>query len=180
MEYVMLKFFLFLFISFSCAASGFKMEAKQQANMLKKELLSQVKSKMAEGGPLHAVEFCHENALELTEEASKKGYNVGRTSLKYRNPKNAPQEWIRDFLKQAQSTTAKNPYAAKVVHNSKGENVYITPLYTAAACLTCHGSPSGALKNKLEKLYPDDKALGYSLGEFRGFVWVKKNERGLK
>lgn len=173
----MLKLFIFFFlISLSCGAAGFKTEAEQQSNKLKKELLSQVKSKMAEGGPLKAVEFCHENALGLTEEAAQKGYEIGRTSLKYRNPQNAPEKWMEEFLRQADSTTAKKPYAAQVVQNPEGQDVYISPLYTAAACLQCHARPAGVLKDKLEKLYPNDKATGYRLGEFRGLVWVKKKD----
>lgn len=170
-------FLLFFLISLSCGATGFKAEAEKQAKTLKKELLSQVKAKMAEGGPLNAVEFCHENALGLTEEAAQKGYDMGRTSLKYRNPQNAPEKWMQELLRRADSTTAKKPYAAQVVQNPEGQDVYISPLYTAAACLQCHGRPAGALKDKLEKLYPSDKATGYGLSEFRGFVWVKKKDK---
>jgi len=79
-------------------------------------------------------------------------------------------------LRQAQSSTAKKPYEAKVVQNTNGQKVFISPLYTAAACLQCHGRPAGLLKSKLEELYPKDRATGYRLGEFRGFVWVKKKD----
>lgn len=172
----MLKILLFFLFPLTCAAADFKSDAEKQANKLKVKLLSEVRSKMAEGGALKAMEFCHEKALGLTEEAAQKGYSLGRTSLKYRNPQNAPEKWMQEFLRQADSSTAKKPYAARVVQNSKGEDVYLSPLYTAAACLQCHGSPAGALKDKLDELYPEDKATGYRPGQFRGFVWVKKKD----
>ncbi len=57
-----------------------------------------------------------------------------------------------------------------------------SPLYMRAirintpACLKCHGDPaafSEALSDKLGKLYPDDKATGYTTGELRGALRVE-------
>jgi hypothetical protein len=33
------------------------------------------------------------------------------------------------------------------------------------------------VSNKFNELYPNDKATGFKLGEFRGFIWVKENHK---
>jgi hypothetical protein len=42
-------------------------------------------------------------------------------------------------------------------------------------CLQCHGKPNvdinEATLGQIEKLYPNDKAVGYGLNELRG-IWV--------
>ena len=40
-------------------------------------------------------------------------------------------------------------------------------------CLTCHGERvSDAVHEQIAELYPDDRATGFKLGEFRGLLWV--------
>ena len=50
-------------------------------------------------------------------------------------------------------------------------------LPTQALCLQCHGaqaSLSPAVKEKLSALYPQDKATGYSVGQIRGAMTIRK------
>jgi hypothetical protein len=53
--------------------------------------------------------------------------------------------------------------------------VYYRPIKTAMpACLNCHGNPGEdiqqAVMEKINTYYPDDKATGYALNDFRG-MW---------
>jgi hypothetical protein len=44
-----------------------------------------------------------------------------------------------------------------------------------AKCLLCHGdNVSKDIGDKIQNLYPQDKATGFKLGEFRGFIWIKE------
>ena len=50
-------------------------------------------------------------------------------------------------------------------------------LPTQELCLGCHGTDdrlSPAVKARLAALYPDDKAVGYGLGQIRGAMTIKK------
>ena len=47
---------------------------------------------------------------------------------------------------------------------------------TQPMCLQCHGKPADMKDNVkaiLAKEYPEDKAVGYSLGEIRGAISIK-------
>jgi len=47
---------------------------------------------------------------------------------------------------------------------------------TEGVCLACHGQNiSPEVQTKLNELYPDDKATGYSLGQVRGAIVVIKD-----
>lgn len=148
-------------------------EAKEISMTLKKELLMEVQSAVKSSGFQGAVETCHEKALPITNKVENSQYKVYRTSLKYRNPKNAPSDFLVEYLQKYQSSTAKEPMTDLVV-NQGAKKLLLSPLYTGPVCLNCHGNPQGELKDKIKKLYPKDLAIDYKLGEFRGFVVVEE------
>ena len=50
-------------------------------------------------------------------------------------------------------------------------------LPTVDLCLNCHGpqaSLSAAVREKLAALYPQDKAVGYTAGQIRGAMTLRK------
>ena len=54
---------------------------------------------------------------------------------------------------------------------------YMKALPTQALCLNCHGGPdkiAAEVKARLTEIYPDDKAVGYSEGQIRGALTVKR------
>jgi len=69
-----------------------------------KKLLKTLKGELIEAlkrGPLYAIDVCSKKALQLTEKVEKeigKGIDIKRTSLRYRNPKNAPDLYEREAL----------------------------------------------------------------------------------
>ena len=75
-------------------------------------LQEQLMSAMAAGGPTAAIEVCKIVAPDIAAEASEeRGWRIGRTSLKLRNPANAPDAWelavLRDF--EARSAAGEDP-----------------------------------------------------------------------
>ena len=53
------------------------------------------------------------------------------------------------------------------------------PIAATQSCLACHGDPEKfrpGVKEALDRLYPEDKATGYSAHEWRGFIRVSLAE----
>ena len=51
---------------------------------------------------------------------------------------------------------------------------YIKAIPTKGVCLNCHGnSIDKKVLREIKKNYPDDKAIGYNLGEIRGAFLVR-------
>ena len=148
-------------------------------------LITELTTALASGGPEKAVEVCHVKAQPLTRETPP-GHPritaVKRTSLRLRNPVNAPDAAERAALDHvAGLITRGEPAPALLVQRvdttGKAEpewrvyrSVFIQP-----ACLACHGSAeeqSPALRALLRERYPQDAATGYNTGDWRGFLRV--------
>ncbi|MGB5425760.1 MAG: DUF3365 domain-containing protein [Gammaproteobacteria bacterium] len=139
---------------------------------LKKEL----QAAMQEGGPVNAVSVCNLTAPAIASTYSaRNGWDVGRTSLKLRNPANAPDEWERSVLesfeerKRAGEDPAKMEYYEVIHEDGMSELRYMKAIPIAGLCLACHGEQLDSIvKARLETLYPDDQAVGYQVGDIRG------------
>jgi len=139
---------------------------------LKKEL----QAGMQDGGPVNAVSVCNLTAPAIASTYSARyGWDVGRTSLKLRNPANAPDAWERSVLesfeerKRAGEDPAKMEYYEVIHEDGISELRYMKAIPTAGLCLACHGEQlDTVVKARLETLYPDDQALGYRVGDIRG------------
>ncbi|MFQ5583815.1 MAG: DUF3365 domain-containing protein, partial [Calditrichia bacterium] len=146
---------------------------------LKKELTTAISEK----GLVEAIRFCNLQALPVTAEIAKtygKQVDIKRTSLKYRNPKNAPDrvetlalQYLEKLIKEGQALPPR--YMQKVQEAGKTYYAYYKPLKVGGLCLACHGNRGQMdtqLRAALQELYPDDKAIGYKEGDFRGVVRV--------
>lgn len=142
------------------------------ADKLKGELMGAMKV----DGPLKAIEVCNLEAPAIAAEASVDGWSVGRTSLKIRNPKNAPDAWEEAVLKEFEAAKAKgaDPKTLEkfeiVEMNGARTFRFMKAIPTAAEpCLACHGEAiKEPVKAGLAELYPADKATGYKEGDIRG------------
>jgi hypothetical protein len=57
-------------------------------------LIAELQKAIAAGGPVNAIGVCHLAAPKIAAEKSAvKKMSIGRTSLRLRQPKNAPDEW---------------------------------------------------------------------------------------
>ncbi len=151
---------------------------QQFASTLKTELVSAMKA----GGPTNGIAVCKEKAPAIAETLSETSeWVVGRTSLKTRNPDNAPDAWETRILEQFDSLKAAgNPVAgmsyAEVVKTDGQETYrYMKAIPTEGVCLTCHGTDlDPELATTIDEAYPEDQARGYSAGDIRGAFTLSK------
>ncbi len=145
---------------------------KQFGGELKAELLSSLK----QGGPLNAVSVCSQKAPGIAENLSRgRDLIIARTSLKYRNPENAPDNWEQGILQSFEERRGNGEAVGEMEHYEAltvdGKQVfrYMKAIPVGEPCLTCHGKqiPSD-LKTKLNEMYPADQSVGFSLGEILG------------
>jgi len=155
-----------------------KQITKQFAGALKTELMAAMKA----GGPVAAINVCNEKAIPITEQLSKQhAVEISRISLKNRNPNNQPNAWqttvLEDFDKRAaQGEDIKTMAFTEVKQEDGKQHLYfVKALPTAGLCLTCHGTElAPEVKSTLAELYPEDKAVGYSVNQVRGEIVIRK------
>jgi hypothetical protein len=141
-----------------------------------KTLKGELQAAMQEGGPVNAIQVCNTRAPEIAAGFSeKKGWKVARTSLKYRNPDNAPDAWERQVLEQFEERKAKGEdpkqmsYAEVVEDGGTKTYRFMKAIPTGAVCLACHGEKiDTSVEARIQELYPEDQARGYSEGDIRG------------
>ena len=149
--------------------------AEQAMNALQQSLIARLRAAMEQGGPSAAVSVCHDEAVAIADRvAREQGIALGRTSLKLRNPANAPRAWARPHVERAAGTKA----AAERLHVvDLGDRVgVLRPIGTIDMCLQCHGDPD-IVREKigpaLAATYPKDQATGFAAGDLRGWMWAE-------
>ena len=159
-------------------------EARKVATMVPPKLLAVLTTEIEKGGPEGAIGACREKAPAMAKAASEQtGWSIRRVSLNNRNPKAVPDAWERATLEDFDRRAAAGESPATlekgelVTEEGKRSYRYMKALPTLDLCLKCHG-PQGALspavKAKLAELYPQDKATGYSVGQIRGAMTIRK------
>jgi hypothetical protein len=145
---------------------------------LKRELQLGLKA----GGPAYAIGVCNVNAPRIAVSlGEERGWDVGRTSLRIRNPGNSPDAWERHILETFEERLLAGEKADEIeyfeVVQQNGDTVfrYMKAIPTAELCESCHGSTlDKSVKQRLRELYPMDKARGYRAGDIRGaFTFAK-------
>ncbi len=150
------------------------------AMSLVRTLGGRLNAALANGGPADAIAFCSGEAQELTDSVSRSlgpGWEVKRTTLRTRNPRNAPDSLEAEALAYFASRegSASGAPSSYVQRTSAGSYRYYIPLRIGHMCLECHGDPDQmdpAVRSILSERYPLDQATGYREGEFRGVVRV--------
>ncbi|NOR40054.1 MAG: DUF3365 domain-containing protein [Gammaproteobacteria bacterium] len=139
-------------------------------------LKQELQAGMQDGGPVNAISVCNLTAPGIANTYSvRNGWDVGRTSLRLRNPDNAPDAWERATLesfeerKRAGEDPVKMEHYEVVRQDGISELRYMKAIPTGQLCLACHGEQvDSTVKTRLKKLYPYDQALGYRKGDIRG------------
>ncbi len=176
-------------LPFSIAAEdmdGHKAEAKKITAAFFEELKGELVRGMKAGGPPAAVAVCNSVAPSIAEKHSQdSGWDVARTSLKLRNPGNAPDAWETQVLMQFEERRAKGEGPdtlayAEVVEEGDGKHFrfmkgIVMPPLEKMPCLKCHGENiDSATAARIDELYPQDQARGYQAGQVRGAFTLKK------
>jgi hypothetical protein len=141
-------------------------------------LSGRLQEAIRERGTAGALEFCNVEALPLTAQvAEEQGMEVTRTSLRVRNPGNAPDAADAEALEWFQAGLAAGsvPPALHVRRLRDGGFRYYQPLMTAELCVQCHGrreEMAPEVVRALDERYPEDRATGYAVGDWRGLLRV--------
>jgi hypothetical protein len=147
--------------------------ANRALQSLQSELAQKLIAEVVRAGPEGAIDVCRTEAAAITARvAREQGLEIGRTSLKLRNPANAPRPWLGRVLEEARDATGAEA-GARVF--DLGPRIGIArPIIVGTLCLKCHGDALEAgVAAKLKSAYPADAATGYQEGDLRGFAWVE-------
>ncbi len=159
------------------AQTPLEAEAQDITEAFMLSLKSSLTASLQEGGPVEAIQHCQHLAPSLAEQFTRKGWQVGRTSLKLRNPKNAPDEWeLAQLLSFAQRLEqGDKPAELFASQEQAGEFRYMQAIVVGKPCLACHGeSLTPEITQILDARYPQDKARGYTAGQLRGAFTLRK------
>lgn len=169
-------------IIFSCAQQNnkflqheaFRQQADSLSNLAQNELLKQLSGQIEKNGIPQTIEYCKLNALSILDSTGKAGNMVvSRISDKYRNKKDKPTTDEETIIQAFATSNIKDTVVA---HNDK--IVYYKRISIGmTTCMKCHGSTEDIATNvqqKIQELYPEDKATGYQMGDFRGLWKIEK------
>ena len=145
----------------------------------------ELRREMEATGPLRSILVCKFYAPEVASALSRQtGWRVSRVSLKPRNPAlGYADPWEQKVLMEFDQRVARGEKAEtlehwEIVREPQGEVFrYMKALPVAPLCLNCHGPAnqiSDTVKTQLGKEYPFDHGVGYSLGQVRGAVTIKR------
>jgi hypothetical protein len=151
-------------------------ESRARTQEFMQALKAELQQGMQDGGAVNAIGVCNLKAPGIAAAISADaGWDIGRTSLRIRNPDNAPDAWELTVLEQFEQRRAdgEDPaqmeYYAAAEQNGKTVFRYMKAIPTAALCVACHGADlAPAVEKKLAELYPGDQARGYQVGDIRG------------
>ena len=130
------------------------------------QLQAALQESMASGGPTGAIEVCATLAPQLASDLSRaSGAKVRRTSLRFRNPGNAPDEWEARALQHLEATNTTELFEPDAYGGAR----YVKAIPTGGVCLACHGEQLAPdIDSELDKAYPHDRARGFNVGDLRG------------
>lgn len=154
-------------------------EAREIAQRFVGTLLPTLQEAMQSGGPAGAIEVCAVRAPAIAATLSQEsGWQVRRVSLKTRNSELAtPDAWeasnLQDFdRRQLAGEPAPTLTAASIVDR---EFRFLQAQPVMPLCLNCHGTElAPEVVSALQQHYPDDLARGYSLGQVRGAISLRR------
>ena len=156
--------------------SFYKKKGKEIAQATFKAFVGHIQAKSKEGGLPAVLNFCHDNALKLTDSMAE-AYNVKikRTSHKLRNPYNAPDEMEKEILNKYLSAQKNSEKLQPIIKEDTEGNVHFyAPILIKHDCLKCHGEPGKEIPKDIYQMikekYPQDQAINFKEGDLRG-IW---------
>lgn len=139
------------------------------------KLIAALTEAIAKDGAAGAISVCSEKAPEIADAVGgAHGVVLRRVSEKPRNPKNAADDAQKELLAAfAGDLEKKKAPTPRTVTNPDGEVTFLAPIVIPAPlCMQCHGDEAKDIAPEtltaIRKLYPDDKATGYKVGDLRG------------
>jgi len=139
-------------------------------------LSSNLQSAIQQGGVSNALPYCSLAASPLTVGiAVKHGVTLRRVTLKARNRADKADAVEAAILNQFAAVLANttNPPPPLVTNLTANRATFFAPIVlNNTLCLKCHGEPGQDLSAEnvavIQRLYPQDEATGFKLGDLRG------------
>lgn len=166
------------------AAAEIRQTGEYAIQHIGNKLILEVKQVLATKDAEEAIDLLHLKSLTLPKTAPGKPHvtAVKRTSLKVRSIANAPDNADLAALMSIQKDLMDGNSPPKVLVQRIAADgatpeewrVY-RPISVMSSCIVCHGPTDSLLpsvKAKLERLYPEDKAVNYTAYEWRGVIRV--------
>ncbi|MDH3253073.1 MAG: DUF3365 domain-containing protein [Ignavibacteria bacterium] len=139
-------------------------------------------SRLAAGGPVHAVAVCADTAQELLQQAEQRHrLRIRRVSFRWRNKLDAPDAYEQRQLSLLEEMSRNGSLSehTEVYEIVESDSLryfrYMRPIMVQSMCLACHGHRDrmdAGLITLLGERYPEDNAFGYSSGDLRGGVSI--------
>jgi len=149
-------------------------------NSLRKELLSV----MAQAGPKAAIHVCSTKAPEIASGFSDKdGLSIKRTSLRWRNPDNAPTADEKAVMEEFEDRKNRGEKIQEISYLAAHDSsfVYMQAIPMQGMCMACHGANiSPSIRQEIKILYPEDRAYGFKEGDIRGAFSVSIDKARLE
>jgi hypothetical protein len=160
-------------------------ESRAVAMPFLKSLAAENKKAVDQGGPESAIKVCTEIAPKMAGDISRqKGWKLTRVGLKVRNPLlGTPDAWEQKKLQEFEARAANGEKVeamevAEIVEEPAGKSFrFMKAIALQPGCVACHGIADqipANVKTKISEEYPHDQATGYSIGQIRGAVSIKR------
>ncbi len=151
-------------------------EAKTVIKRLVTAMQGELKAAKEERGPGGAVNACQHLAPQVAADLKEEtGWDIRRTALKVRNPKNRPRAEELLVLEAYAARADKGAPLAEMetvqtaVYQGERGVHFMKAIPVQKACLGCHGSKlAPGVAEALQKAYPEDQATGFAEGDLRG------------
>lgn len=167
-------------------AAALLAETRKTALPVLPKVVGAMQSAVQEQGPVAAIAVCKIKAPQLLQEMRQQtGWEIRRVSLKTRNATTGtPDVWearqLAEFnIRVANGARPETLEVGEIVSAADGKRSYryMKALPAAEVCQTCHGAAaalSADLQAALARDYPHDQATGYTTGQIRGALTVKR------
>lgn len=148
---------------------------QQKAAMLaaKDALFASLSARLMEAmgtGPADAIAVCQREASEIAAKVSADHQvKIGRAGVRLRNTTNQAPHWAKPWIE----ALTEEPQFAVLSNQSAAA---LLPIKLQPMCVMCHGPVDQILpevKKQLVDRYPDDRAVGFQVGDLRGWFWVE-------
>ena len=163
------------------SAVDYRKEGMDYAMAVQGALGKTLQGKIKETGTAGAIEFCNVRALAITDSVARTlGASISRITDQPRNPQNRANAEEMKFISNFRAELAAGQAPEPLIVRQDSLIYFYYPILTNNLCLQCHGKRDSDIApevyQKLEILYPEDKAVAYSANQLRGLWKVAFNE----
>lgn len=157
-------------------ATPYRERGLEIASITQTTMSTQLKKALEEGGVPNAVQYCNLAAYPIADSLSKiHNATIRRVTDKPRNLNSAMTAHEQEIFNQFKSQWKDNQQVAPIIEQLQNSEVaFYAPIGIQALCTKCHGRLGETLTPgnyaAIQKLYPEDQAIGYAEGDLRG-MW---------